>query len=390
MTQRTIYLNNAATSWPKPQQVMDSMIRAVRELVATPGRSGSAGLVSERALFEARESVARFIGASDSSRVIFTLNATAALNLAITGLLDRGDHVITTSMDHNSVARPLARAADRIGVEVDRVVADSFGQVTADQVVDRVTSRTRLIVLTHASNVTGGIQPVEEICSRVRVMSGKRPLVLVDAAQSAGVLPIDVENMSIDLLAVPGHKSLYGPQGTGFLYVSPGVELIPLVEGGTGGQSTLERQPENLPDRYESGTPNIPGLVALGEAVSYISRRGVEDIRAHESHLLQVLIEGLSGIKGAVLFGPCDPSRQIGVLSFHLEGMDPAEVGSFLEGSRDIVVRVGLHCSPHSHRTIGTYPEGTVRVSPGIFNTEDDVLALIEAVRDLQGARGVS
>jgi len=389
LTRPTIYLNNAATSWPKPQEVMEGMARALRELVATPGRSGSAGLASERALFEARETVAEFIGSSDSSRVIFTLNATAALNLAITGLLEAGDHVVTTSMDHNSVARPLARAADVKGVEVHRVQADDQGQISADQIIEKITPRTRLIVLTHASNVTGGIQPVEEICSIVRTVDGNRPLVLVDAAQSAGVLPIDVEKTEIDLLAVPGHKSLYGPQGTGFLYVRPGVELIPLVEGGTGGQSTLERQPEELPDRFESGTPNVPGIVALGQAVSYISRRGVENIRSHESRLLRILTEGLSGIKGAALFGPCDPSSQIGVLSFLLEGMDPAEIGSFLETSRGIIVRVGLHCSPCSHRSIGTFPEGTVRVSPGIFNTEDDVQALVEAVRDLQRARGV-
>jgi len=390
LTQPTIYLNNAATSWPKPQEVMDSMLGAVRDLVAPPGRSGSAGLASERALFEARERVAGFIGATDSSRVIFTLNATAALNLAITGLLDTGDHVVTTSMDHNSVARPLARAVDMKKVKVQRVPADGFGLITADQVIDSLTPHTKLIILTHASNVTGGIQPVEEVCSRIGDMGAKRPLVLVDAAQSAGVLPIDVQKTGIDLLAVPGHKSLYGPQGTGFLYISPGVELVPLMEGGTGGQSNLDRQPEHLPDRYESGTPNVPGIVALGEAVNYISRRGVEQIRAHESYLLGILMKGLSGIKGSVLFGPCDPSRQIGMLSFLLEGMDPAEIGSFLEVSRGIIVRVGLHCSPSSHRTIGTFPEGTVRVSPGIFNTEDDVLALIEAVRDLQGARGVS
>jgi cysteine desulfurase family protein len=382
-----IYLNNAATSWPKPRQVVDRYLWAVTELLATPGRAGSASLECERAIFEAREEVARFIGAPDSSRVIFTLNATAALNLAIGGLIQAGERVITTSMDHNSVARPLARLEDKSGVEVVRVTADDNGEMPASRVLGQVDDRTRLIVLTHASNVTGTIQPVEEICSAVAGFGEARPLVLVDAAQSVGVLPINVGRSGFDLLAAPGHKSLYGPQGTGFLYIGDGIDLDPLMEGGTGSQSTLARQPDTLPDRYESGTPNIPGIVALGEAVRFIAAKGLEAIRDHENRLMDILMEELTGIEGVRLLGPCRSGSQVAVLSFTLEGMDPAEVGTYLEGVKGIVTRVGLHCSPHSHRTIGTYPEGTIRVSPGIFNTESDIRALVEGVRGIAGVR---
>lgn len=387
---KPIYLNNAATSWPKPEPVVEKMLWATRELSSTPGRSGSSALAGEREIFEAREEVARLIGAEDSSRIIFTLNATQALNLAITGLLTEECHVITTSMDHNSVVRPLARAEDEIGIEVTRLQADARGMVEAGTVAEAVTPRTKLIILTHASNVVGSIQPVEEVCDILRSREGNRPIVLVDAAQSAGVLPLNVVEAGIDLLAVPGHKSLYGPQGTGLLYIAPGVELVPIVEGGTGGQSTLLRQPDVLPEKFESGTPNTPGIAALGEAVRFIQQKGIENIRDHELKLIGILVEGLSRIQGVDLYGPDSIEDRVAVLSFNIKDLDPAEAGSFLEQTRGIQVRVGLHCSPMSHRTIGTFPEGTVRVSPGVFNTEDDVRSLVEGVEELQKFRGIN
>ena len=389
MKKRVIYLNNAATTWPKPDCVVEALLRATKDLAGTPGRAVTRGLECERAIFKAREAAARFIGAADSSRVIFTPNATAALNLAITGLLKEGDDVVTTSMDHNSVARPLARAADEKGVDVKRAESLPDEPIKTAGVIDMVSPQTRLIVLTEASNVTGGIQPVREIAEAARTAGKNRPLILVDAAQSAGVLPINVETDGIDLLAVPGHKSLYGPQGTGFLYIAPGISLKPLMEGGTGGQSGEARQPEILPDRFESGTPNTPGIVALGEAIGFLSEKGLDRIREDELKLMDVLVKGLAGIKGVILYGPRNPRDRVGVLSFNVEGMDPAEVGSFLERTKGIILRVGLHCSPYSHRAIGTFPEGTVRVSTGIFNTVDDIVSLIEGVRDLQRARGV-
>jgi cysteine desulfurase/selenocysteine lyase len=387
MSEPVIYLNNAATSWPKPERVIEKLVWAATELLATPGR-GSAGVRSERVLFEAREAVADFIGAGDSSRIIFTCNATGALNLAISGFLSPGDHVVTTSMDHNSVARPLARMEDKQGVSVTRVEADREGVVTSASVLEAVRPDTALVILTHASNVTGTIQPVQEVSDGLRSEGEGRPRLLVDAAQTAGVLPIDVQASGIDMLAVPGHKALYGPSGTGFLYLAPDLVLDPLFEGGTGGQSTLRRQPELLPDRYESGTPNIPGIAALGEAVSFIREKGLENIRRHETKLFDLIVNGLEDIPGVTLFGPCDSSLQTAVVSFRLEGMDPAEVGSFLEETMGIQVRVGLHCSPMSHQTIGSFPEGTVRVSPGLFTTEDDIAALIYGVKKIREVRG--
>lgn len=386
MKDRIIYLNNAATSWPKPDRVIEKMIWAATELQSTPGR-GSAGIRCERAIFDVRETVAGFVGAPDSARIVFTCNATAALNLAISGLLTPGNHVVTTSMDHNSVARPLARMEDNLGVEVTRIEADSEGKIAASSVLKAVKPETALVILTHASNVTGTIQPVDEVSKGLRSLGKEKPRLLVDAAQTAGVLPINVMESDIDLLAVPGHKALYGPAGTGFLYLAPDLVLDPVLEGGTGGQSVSRRQPDLLPERYESGTPNIPGIVALGEAVKFIEERGLPAIRRHETGLFELLIGGLKEMEGVILYGPCDPGQQVAVVSFRLEGMDPAEVGGFLEETMGIQIRVGLHCSPLSHRTIGSYPEGTIRVSPGLFNTESDVHQFLEGIKEIQEYR---
>jgi selenocysteine lyase/cysteine desulfurase len=244
-----------------------------------------------------------------------------------------------------------------------------------------------MVVLTHASNVTGSIQPVEEISRRITSLGEGRPKILVDAAQSVGILPLDVQATGVDMLAAPGHKALYGPAGTGFLYIREGVDLDPLMEGGTGGQSESRRQPEFLPERFESGTPNIPGIAALGEAVELISGMGSEAVRKHESVLLDMLLDGLSRIPDVLVHGPADSRKQVAVLSFTVQGVDPAEVGSFLEDAVGVRVRVGLHCSPHSHRTIGTYPEGTVRVSPGLYNTEEDIRRFLEGVRSMLALR---
>ncbi len=387
MIDRTIYLNNAATSWPKPERVIQRLIWAATELPATPGRGGEA-VRTERVLFESREAVAGLVGAVDSARIVFTCNATAALNIAISGLLRPGDHVVTTSMDHNSVSRPLARMEDTRGVGVTRVQADEQGMVTEAAILDQVRTETALVVLTHASNVTGTIQPVPEVARALAGMGSGRPRLLVDAAQSAGVLDIDVAAQGIDLLAAPGHKALYGPSGTGFLYITPDLVLDPLWEGGTGGQSTLRRQPDALPERHESGTPNIPGIAALGEAARWIREMGLAEIRRHENALMKALIRGLKAIPGVKVYGPGNPDLQVAVVSFDVEGMDPAEVGGFLEETMGVQTRVGLHCSPLSHRTIGSFPEGTVRVSPGLFNTEEHVRALVEGVERMQELRG--
>lgn len=374
----SIYLDNAATTFPKPEQVYRAIDNALREIGVGPGRgSYRRGVEASRLLFEAREGIAALFGITDSARVIFTHSATEALNLAVAGLLKPGDHVVTTTMEHNSLVRPLQLAMER-GVEVTWVPADSDGCVSSSQIAAAVRDNTRLVALSHCSNVTGTIQPIEEV-GRLTRQAGVK--LLVDAAQSAGVLPLDVENMNIDLLAVPGHKGLYGPQGTGFLYIAGDVKLQPLLVGGTGSSSASAEQPDTLPERFESGTLNTPGIAGLKAGVEFVRETGLETIRSKEGALVAQLVAGLRSIPGVLIPGPRLPGLRSGVVSFTAEGRDPAEIGFLLDREYDISVRTGLHCAPVAHRTIGTFPGGTVRVSPGWFNTEEDVEDCVRAVR---------
>ncbi len=310
-------------------------------------------------------------------------NATAALNQAIKGILRPGDHVVTTSVEHNSVMRPLRRM-EGAGVSVTVVQADREGVVDAAAVAAAILPTTRLVAVVHASNVTGAIQPVGGI---VRAARARGAFTLVDAAQTAGALPISVSDPPVDLLAAPGHKGLLGPQGTGFLYVREGVPLVPLVEGGTGSRSEDDRQPDFYPDALESGTQNSVGAAGLAVSLAWLLRRGVESIRRKETGLVARIIAGMERIPGVTLYGPRDPERRVSVVPFRVEGMDPAEVGRRLEAGSGILVRAGLHCSPGSHRTIGTFPEGTVRVSPGPFTTKKEVDLFLSALRNLSSRR---
>lgn len=314
---------------------------------------------------------------------MFTGNATVALNLAIKGLLRPGDHAVTTSVEHNSVTRPLRRMQEA-GVSVTVVPADSTGAVSAGAVASAFRRKTRLVCLVHASNVAGAIQPAAEVARAARRAGA---FTLLDASQTAGSIPISLRDLPVDLLAAPGHKGLLGPQGTGFLYVREGVPLVPLIEGGTGSRSESDRQPEFLPDALESGTPNSVGIAGLGVSLSWLLRKGVETVRRKEEKLLGELLEGMERIPGVTVFGPRDPSRRISVVSLLVEGKDPAKVGHRLEKEFGILVRAGLHCSPASHRTLGTFPEGTVRVSPGPFTTRREVLAFLAALRKIAGSR---
>jgi len=378
----SIYLDNAATSHPKPESVYRAVDHALREIGASPGRGGyRKGLDASRLLFEAREALAALFGIRDSSRVVFTGSATESLNLAILGLLRPGDHAITTTMEHNSVVRPL-RLAETRGVQVSRIACDRLGFVNPRDIAAAIRTDTRLIIVTHCSNVTGSIQPIGEI----GYLAGRAGIpLLVDAAQSAGVLPIDVEEMGASLLAAPGHKGLLGPQGTGILYVAPGVSPAPLMVGGTGSHSSDEVQPEDMPDRYESGTHNMPGIAGLLAGVEFIRLTGSNPIRKKEAALVSSLKDGLSRIPGVTIHGPLPSQEQGGIVSFTLRGADPSLVGFTLDREFDIDVRVGLHCAPDAHRTIGTYPEGTVRVSPGWFTTEGDIEAFLRAMAGISG-----
>lgn len=373
----SVYLDNAATSHPKPESVYRAVDYTLREVGASPGRGGyRSAMEATRLVFEARETLAELFGIRDSSRLVFTSSATEALNLAVGGLLKPGDHAITSNMEHNSVVRPL-RLAERRGVEVSRIACDRSGLLDPREVAAALRADTRLIVLSHCSNVTGTIQPVEEIAS-LAARAGV-PL-LVDAAQSAGLLPIDVRDSGIAILAGPGHKGLLGPQGTGFLYLAEGLDPEPLVVGGTGGFSSDPEQPAEMPSRYESGTLNLPGIAGLKAGAEFVLETGIPAIRKREAELVGRLLHGLAPLPGVTLFGPPPGMERGGIVSFTVEGMDPAMIGFTLDREYDICVRTGLHCAPDAHRTIGSYPVGTVRVSPGYFTTEDEIEAFLRAM----------
>ena len=378
-----IYLDNAATSYPKPPQVAEAMLHFMNDVGANPGRSGHRLAVDAgRVMYEAREAVAELFNAPDPMRVVFGLNVTEALNLALRGLLRPGDHVVTSSMEHNSMMRPL-RALERAGVEVTVVRCSPEGFLDPDDVERALRPNTTLIAINHASNVVGTLLPVAEVG---RIARRRGLLLLVDAAQTAGAYPIDMEADGIDLLAFTGHKSLYGPMGTGGLVIGERVDptrLLPLKRGGTGSHSEHEDQPDFLPDRYESGTPNAVGLAGLAAGVRWVLEQGVGAIRAHELSLTRQLIAGLRETPGVTLYGPIDAERRMAVVSFNVAAMDPAAVGLRLDDEHGIMCRVGLHCAPAAHKTIGTFPVGTVRFGLGAFNTADEVRAVIRAVRKL-------
>jgi cysteine desulfurase family protein len=359
------------------------MIGFMRRDAANPGRGAHRMAVrAARTIADARACVAKLIGARSPDRLVFTLNATDAINLALKGVLSPGDHVVTSCLEHNAVVRPLEALRAR-GVDHTRVPCGADGLVEPEAVAAAIRPATKLVVLAHASNVVGTIQPVREIG---RVARERGLLVLVDAAQTAGAVPIDVEADSIDLLAFPGHKALLGPAGTGGLYVGERARVEPLREGGTGTRSESEEQPTELPEALESGTPNGAGIAGLGAAVEYVMQRGVEAVRAHEVALTARLLEGLRAIDGVTVYGGAEACRRTAVVAFNVAGWGCHQLAAALDDSFGIAARAGLHCAPAAHRTIGTFPEGSVRLSPGIFTTADEVEAAIEAVGRLAGS----
>lgn len=378
-----IYLDNAATSWPKPPGVVEAMVRFMNEVGANPGRAGHRLAVEAgRIVYGAREAVAELFNAPDPLRVVLGQNVTEALNLALRGLLRPGDHVVTSSMEHNAVMRPL-RALEKQGIELTVVACSPEGFLQPRDVERALRRNTKMVVLNHASNVVGTLLPIREAGQIARAHGA---LFLVDTAQSAGAYPIDMQEDAIDLLAFTGHKSLYGPMGSGGLIVGERVnaqELEPIKRGGTGSRSEWEEQPLFLPDRCESGTPNVPALAGLQAGVRWVLERGVARIRAHEVLLTQRLIEGLLRIPGVVVYGSRDAALQMATVSFNIAGMEPSEAGLRLDDEYEIMCRVGLHCAPAAHRTIGTFPRGTIRFGLGAFNTPAEVEAALEAVRAL-------
>jgi cysteine desulfurase family protein len=376
-----IYLDNAATSFPKPEAVYQTLDRFARHDLANPGRAGhKMALAAERALDDARHLLNQFFHGDGPERFVFTLNCTDALNMAFKGVLAEGDHVITTDLEHNSVSRPL-RAMELAGrISLTRVKADAGGTIDPDAIRRAITPQTRLIAMTHASNVLGTVQPVGEVG---RVARGRDLLFVVDAAQTAGVVPIDVRDLAIDLLAFPGHKSLLGPTGTGALYVGPRAQVRAWREGGTGGDSSSETQPREFPYFLEGGTPNVLGVAGLAAGLTYVQEQGIDHIRGHEVALTERLWRRLAELDGFEVFGHRDPARRVGTLSFRCSALPAAEVGGILDQAFDIAVRPGLHCAPYIHRSLGTFPDGTVRVSAGPFNTEADIDHLAQALAEI-------
>lgn len=376
-----IYLDNAATSWPKPESVYLAMDESLRKSGGNPGRGGhSMAAAASKILEDTRLLMARLINAPDKDRVVFTLNCTDSLNMGLKGLLRPGDHVITSSMEHNSVVRPLSKL-EKQGVRVTRLSPrPEEGFVYPADIEKAINRQTRLIVMTHASNVTGVIQPIEDYGLAAR---RHNVIFMVDAAQTAGRYPLDVQAQNIDLLACSGHKGLLGPPGVGILYVGERVELDSLREGGTGSHSELEEQPSDLPYRFESGTANTLGIAGLGAGVKFISQEGMEKILAHEQSLTARLLEGMCKISGVTVYGAESRVSQAPIISFTIRNFEPGEVGAILDQTFDIKVRTGLHCAPVAHRTIGTFPRGTVRLSPGYFNNREEIDFTLQAIEKI-------
>lgn len=423
-----IYLDHAATSWPKPPEVLAAMRDFLERAGGNPGRSGHRlSVEAGRIVYDAREAVADLFNAADPLRVIFTLNATHAINIALHGLVRPGDRVVTTGIEHNAVMRPL-RAMEKPrqptplsspqhpalpyagrtggapppfpareggpgglgaspggegeaeGIDLAIIPCGRDGTLDLAAAEQLITPGTRLVVLNHASNVMGTILPVAQVA---KLAHRAGALLLVDAAQTAGAVPIDMQVLGIDLLAFTGHKALLGPPGTGGLVIGERVdtgEMAPLLRGGTGSRSEFEIQPDDLPDKFESGTPNGVGIAGLAAGIRYVLQHGVAAIRGHEMALARGLVEGLAAIPGVTVYGPADPAQRTATVSFTVAGRRVSEIGLRLDEEHGVLCRVGLHCAPAAHRTIGTFPEGTVRFAAGLSTTPAEVQQAVAAV----------
>lgn len=384
-----IYMDNGATSYPKPPEVIEKMIDAITGYCANPGRAGHY-MASKTAheIYKSRIALARLFNIGDPRQLVFTKNCTEAINLALKGILKEGDHVIATSMEHNSVIRPL-RELERKGVSTTFVKCAEDGSLEPAKIVEairtgRSTGNTKLIVMTAASNVTGTKMPVEEV-GRIAVRNGM--LFMVDGAQGAGHMDLDVRKNHIDILAAPGHKGLLGPQGTGFLYVRSGIDVDTLTEGGTGNRSCEEKQPRDFPEGYEAGTVNAPGIIALGTAANVINKIGTEAVEEHERRLTEKLQRGLEEISGVCLYGPENTYRKTAVVAINIEGMDCEKAAAMLNDKYGIAVRAGFHCSCMAHRTIGTEETGCIRICPGFYTSEKEIDEVIRSVREIAEGR---
>jgi cysteine desulfurase / selenocysteine lyase len=381
MALNTLYCDNAATTFPKPQAVLDAVLDFMQNTGASPGRSAHhLALKAGRAIFTVREKLAKLFGAPDPSRIIFTSNATEALNLGILGLVSAGDRVAVTGMEHNSVMRPLGFLAREHGVEVSIVPCDKNGGLDIDEFERIVKTGVKLAIVNHGSNVCGAIAPLKALGAIARASGAN---FMVDAAQTAGCLPIDVQAMNIDMLAFSGHKGLYGPAGTGGLYIRDGLNVRPLKYGGTGSDSASDKHPDFCPDKYESGTLNGPGIVGLGAGIDFITQKGLDAVHRHGAELTGRLLDKLSAMDNIAVIGPHDPETMLPTVSIVCKKTDQGVVARRLSDEFGICIRMGLHCAPNAHRALGTFPQGTIRFSFGMFNTIEDIDTITHALKTI-------
>ncbi len=390
--EETIYLDNAATSFPKPDVVRNAMSTFCRQSGVNPGRSGcDLGLRAEAMVFGTRTKLSIFFNQSliqkkiqkDANRLCFTPNATGSLNLIVNGVLNAGDHVITTILEHNSVIRPINHAGKK-GVEATFVGADAEGYVNPDDIRKTIKKNTKLVIVNHASNVIGVIQDIKTIGA---ICKQEGVCFAVDAAQTAGVVPIDMAEYNISYLAFTGHKGLFGPTGIGGICVADDADISSSIYGGTGVRSAHPYHIDEWPHRLEAGTQNLGGIAGLSAAQDWLKEKGIENIYKHEIQLLEMLIDGLKNIKGVKIHGHTRTEKRVAVCSFTVDGMDPAKVGTFLDVEYNVLTRTGLECAPLIHKHIGTFPKGTVRFSIGPFNTEAHIKHAIQAVYEISKSK---
>jgi cysteine desulfurase family protein len=380
---KKVYMDNGATTFPKPKSVIDTIVDFMTNIGCSPGRGGyDQSLKAGRIVYETRDMLNSFFNGPGVDNVIFTQNVTTSLNIAIKGMFKPGWHVLTTSIEHNSVMRPLRRLEKESGISFTIVDCNKDGSMNLEKFKNSITRDTKAVVMTHASNLVGTIMPVEEIgmlCKEYGLYF------ILDTAQTAGIIDIDFKRLNLDVLAFTGHKGLLGPQGIGGFLISDRANIITqsLIDGGTGSKSHMDIQPEILPDKFESGTLNIVGIAGLKAGVEFIQHEGISSIRQHEARLTDMLINGLLSISGIEIYGLKDSSRQISTVSINIKDMDPSEVSYILDSEFGIMTRSGMHCTPYCHKTINTFPKGTVRFSIGYFNTKDDIDYTLDAIKKI-------
>lgn len=383
-----IYLDNAATSFPKPETVAAAMVDYLTNVGASPGRSGhQLAAAAGRILFQTRKALTRLFNLDDPGRIIFTENATYALNLSLFGLLQPGDRVLTTGLEHNSVMRPLRHLEELRRIKIDILPGTATSHYDLKLMSEWCREKKyRLAVINHVSNVTGTLAPLPAM---LPILRDNNILSIIDGAQSAGSLPIDLSQLNPDIFCFTGHKSLFGPSGTGGLYIKPGITPHPLCYGGTGSRSETEYQPNFMPDYYESGTPNTAGFAGLKAGLEFIAENGCKNIFAQEQKLTKILKQNLNKIPGLTLFTPKTEDAAMPIISFTLTGLNCSEIGYRLDQDFGIMTRVGLHCAPLAHKNIASFPEGTVRLAPGFFNTEEDMEKVTTAIKKIAGGSNI-